>query len=154
MEYITVKDGKIAGHFNGETLPKGAYEVNGFMGYVGEPVSFYNQETWERLPQKELYLKGLLEVPAGYKINSTKTDIEELSIEEKVAAHLISQRQVDADLIEKDEQYLKNTDWYVIRAKEVGKDVPSEVLTERQRCRDEISTLRERSYNNEGNLVE
>ena len=154
MEYITVKDGKIAGHFNGETLPKGAYEVNGFMGYVGEPVTFYNQETWERLPQKELYLKGLLEVPVGYKINSTKTDIEELSIEEKVAAHLISQHQVDANLIEKDEQYLKNTDWYVIRAKEVGKDVPSEVLTERQRCRDEISTLRERSYNNEGNLVE
>ena len=25
---VAVKDGKIAGHFNGETLPKGAYEVN------------------------------------------------------------------------------------------------------------------------------
>lgn len=154
MEYILVKDGKIAGHFNGETLPRGAYKVNGFVGYVGEPVAFYNQETWERLPQKELYLKGLLEVPAGYKINSTKTDIEELSTKEKVAAHLISQQQVDANLIERDEQYLKNTDWYVIRAKEIGKDVPAEVLTERQRCRDEISALRECNYDEEGNLVE
>lgn len=154
MEYITVKDGKIAGHFNGATLPKGAYEVNGFMGYVGEPVTFYNQETWERLPQKELYLKGLLEVPAGYKINSTKTDIEELSTEEMVAAHLISQQRVDITQIEQDEQYLKDTDWYVIRAKEIRKDVPAEVLTERQRCRDEISALRERSYDDEGNLVE
>ena len=154
MEYITVKDGKIAGHFNGETLPKGAYEVNGFMGCVGEPVTFYNQETWERLPQKELYLKGLLEVPAGYKINSAKTDIEELSTEEKVAAHLISQQRVDITQIEQDEQYLKDTDWYIIRAKEIGKDVPAEVLTERQRCRDEISALRERNYDDEGNLEE
>ena len=96
----------------------------------------------------------MLEVPAGYKINSAKTDIEELSTEEKVAAHLISQQRVDVDLIEKDEQYLKDTDWYVIRAKEIGKDVPTEVLTERQKCRDEISTLRERSYDEEGNLVE
>jgi len=89
----------------------------------------------------------------GYKINSAKTDIEELSTEEKVAAHLISQQRVDVDLIEKDEQYLKDTDWYAIRAKEIGKDVPAEVLIERQRCRDEISTLRERSYDEEGNLV-
>lgn len=84
MEYITVKDGKIAGHFNGETLPKGAYEVNGFMGYVGEPVTFYNQETWERLSQKELYLKGLLEVPAGYKSILLKQTLKNLAQKKKL----------------------------------------------------------------------
>lgn len=49
---------------------------------------------------------------------------------------------------------MKDTDWYVIRAKEIGKDVPAEVLIERQRCRDEISVLKERNYDEEGNLKE
>lgn len=153
MEYITIKDGKISGHFNGDTLPEGAIKVANFAGFEGEPVTFYNQKTWERYTEKELILKGLVEVPKGYRITKDKKDLEEISDEEKVAQGLISQLRLDMSILEKDEQYLSSTDWYIIRAKEIDKEVPADVLEERQRCRDEISELRARKYDDEGNLL-
>lgn len=34
--------------------------------------------------------------------------------------------------------YLNNTDWYVVRKNETGKDIPADVVTKRQEARDAI----------------
>lgn len=41
------------------------------------------------------------------------------------------------------QKYLDNTDWYVVRKNETGKDIPEDVMTLRQEYRDKISSYRE-----------
>jgi hypothetical protein len=36
--------------------------------------------------------------------------------------------------------YLKDTDWYIIRKIETGKEIPEEVSEKRNSCRNDIST--------------
>lgn len=41
------------------------------------------------------------------------------------------------------ETYLSSTDWYAIRFADAGKHIPSEIKTQQQEAREEISRLRE-----------
>ena len=40
------------------------------------------------------------------------------------------------------DEYLRKTDWYVIRKAENGKAIPEEVLEKREKCREIISDLK------------
>jgi hypothetical protein len=85
MEYITVKDGKISGHFCGNKLPDGAVQVTDFWGNTGDPVTWYDDK-WQRKDEIELYRAGVKELPAGYRLNDGKTAIVEMSEAEKIQA--------------------------------------------------------------------
>jgi len=62
----------------------------------------------------------------------------------------LTQADVDQRKVEADRQaeiatlstYLTSTDWYATRLAETGKAIPDEILTERQKARDRISSLR------------
>lgn len=81
MEYITISDGKITGHYCGETLPPGAIIVNDFNGCPGEPVEFYTP-SWQRKSDIELIREGLIPIPLGYKLDGDK--LTEMSLLEKI----------------------------------------------------------------------
>ena len=81
MEYITISDGKITGHYCGETLPPGAKIVNDFNGCPGDPVEFYTH-TWQRKSDIELIQEGLIPIPLGYKLDGDK--LTEMSLAEKI----------------------------------------------------------------------
>lgn len=49
---------------------------------------------------------------------------------------------INQEIIAKDQAFLNETDWYVTRYAETGKEVPANILKERARCREEISSLR------------
>lgn len=83
MEYITVKKGKITGHFCGDKLPKGSIQVSDWWGNVGEPVNYYD-ENWKRKDDIELYKTGVMKIPSGLKLNDDKTAIIEMSEVEKI----------------------------------------------------------------------
>lgn len=38
-------------------------------------------------------------------------------------------------------QYLRDTDWYVVRYQETGVEIPEDVLSERQAARDRVKDL-------------
>lgn len=67
MEYITIKDGRVAGHFCGKT-PDGGVEVFGFEGKVGDDVRKFDA-AWRLRPLPELVAEGLEEVPRGFKLD-------------------------------------------------------------------------------------
>ena len=81
MEYITISDGKITGHYCGETLPPGAIIVNDFNGCPGDPVEFYTH-TWQRKSDIELIREGLIPIPLGYKLDGD--NLTEMSLLEKI----------------------------------------------------------------------
>ncbi len=58
----------------------------------------------------------------------------------------ITQEQLDTHLLEvqaKDaQQYLNDTDWYVLRRADLGVDIPAQITTKRQECRSLISAYR------------
>ena len=85
MEYITVENHIITGHYASDSIPEGAIPVTDFNGIVGEPVSYYNPD-WTRKSGIELMLTGLMQIPEGYKINEEKTDLQEMTEEEKIIA--------------------------------------------------------------------
>ena len=91
MEYIVIEDGKVARHgavASAEKMPDGAVPVKGrFSGVVGDSVQFYDGN-WNRLPDEELYEKGLLPIPAGFRWDRTKGMPVEMTREEKIAAGL------------------------------------------------------------------
>jgi hypothetical protein len=88
MEYITVKDGKISGHFCGDRLPEGAIQVTDFWGNTGDPVTWYDDK-WQRKDEIELYRAGVKELPAGYRLNDGKTAVVEMSEVEKIQAGIL-----------------------------------------------------------------
>lgn len=51
-------------------------------------------------------------------------------------------RKKDEETIASLQNYLDNTDWYVTRKQETGKEIPEEILTARREARDRISLLR------------
>ena len=85
MEYITVENHIITGHYASDSIPEGAIPVTDFIGRVGEPVSQYNPD-WSRKSDIELMLSGLMTIPNGYKI--TNTGLIEMSLKEKIDAGL------------------------------------------------------------------
>lgn len=85
MEYITVENQVITGHYASDSIPEGAIPVTDFIGRVGEPVSYYNPD-WSRKSDIELMLSGLMTIPNGYKINEEKTALQEMTEDEKIIA--------------------------------------------------------------------
>lgn len=54
-------------------------------------------------------------------------------------------------------QYLRDTDWYIIRKADTGNEVPEEVITKRAECRIKVSEAQEvlnASYEGENNATE
>lgn len=89
MEYITVKEKIITGHFVGSSLPEGAIEVHNFCGKVGETVDFFD-EKMQRKSDLQLYKEKLKPIPEGYKWNKDKSAIIEMSLSEKVDSKIIT----------------------------------------------------------------
>ena len=85
MEYITVENQVITGHYASDSIPEGAIPVTDFNGIVGEQVSYYNPD-WTRKSDIELMLTGLMAIPDGYKINEEKTALQEMTEDEKIIA--------------------------------------------------------------------
>lgn len=83
MEYITVKDGIITGHFCGKTLPDGAIQVpDGFPGWEGLPVSALTADYSAIKPLAQQVSEGILVIPEGYKINADGAEFARKSQEE------------------------------------------------------------------------
>lgn len=85
MEYITIENQIITGHYVGDSIPTEAIPITDFIGRVGEPVSYYNPD-WSRKSDIELMLSGLMPIPNGYKL--TNTGLIEMSLKEKIDAGL------------------------------------------------------------------
>lgn len=83
MEYITVANGIITGHFCGEALPEGAIQVpDGFPGWEGIPVAALTEDysTIKTLAQQ--VSDGVTTIPEGYKIDEAGTGFIRKSQEE------------------------------------------------------------------------
>ena len=85
MEYITIKDGIITGHYCGQSLPVGVVEVKDFAGVVGDRVDYYNHD-WTRKTEVELVKEGLQPMKDGYKWNEGQTGFVEMTQVEKIQA--------------------------------------------------------------------
>lgn len=76
MEYITVKNGVITGHFCGESVPEGAIRVpTGFSGWEGLPVAALTDDYLAIKPITQLISEGLISIPEGYKVNQAGTEL-------------------------------------------------------------------------------
>lgn len=87
MEYITVKNGIITGHYCGQSLPVGAVEVKDFAGVVGDRTDYYKSD-WTRKNEVELVKEGLQPMKYGYKWNEGQTGFVEMTQVEKIQAGL------------------------------------------------------------------
>jgi hypothetical protein len=85
MEYLIIKDGIITEHCCGSELPEDATQIDSFIGIVGEPTTYYNDD-WTRKSNIELYKENIVYVPTDYKLNDDKTAIVEMSQVEKINA--------------------------------------------------------------------
>ncbi len=54
-----------------------------------------------------------------------------------------TQKEHDKQKLFELEDYLRSTDWYVIRYADTGVKIPAEIKTKRQQAREEISQIRE-----------
>lgn len=54
-----------------------------------------------------------------------------------------SEEEIKQEEIQKYQNYLNETDWYVYRAMDTGEQMPAEVKQKRQEAREKISRLRE-----------
>lgn len=172
MQYIKVNNGIIIEHISSETPIEGAIPVSDFYGIVGDPVSYYNND-WTRKTDMELYAEGLKEVPKGKIIDGNNlrdmTEIEKIkaniiplpygmkisndelvamSQEELLEAGLITEeefhKQEAISLRSQLESYLSDTDYAVIKCKELELDIETEypnLLENRQQARDRINQI-------------
>lgn len=77
----------------------------------------------------------------GEMSNDTTTlyTYEEMVFDKGVAKEIRDARVAKAELslkMKEAQEYLDTTDWYVTRYKETGVEIPAEVLTKRQECRE------------------
>lgn len=83
MEYITVANGIITGHFCGKTLPDGAIQVpDGFPGWEGLPVAALTDDYSAIKPLAQQVSEGVITIPDGYKIAEAGTEFTRKSQEE------------------------------------------------------------------------
>ena len=83
MEYITVANGIVTGHFCGETLPDGAIQVpDGFPGWEGLPVAALTADYSAIKPLAQQVSEGVIAIPEGYKIDESGTEFTRKSKEE------------------------------------------------------------------------
>ena len=168
--YIIIKDNKIDEFTYGEELPSDAIEVtSNWNGNIGDPIEFYNSN-WSKKDFETLVDEGLVEMPPEHKWNSDhtkivmKTDLEmyidgdkpipagykifnnalvEMTIQEKFAAGIITQQQLDEEEIRELKNYLNDTDYVTIKIMEgvATKEEYAEVLTKREDARKRINEL-------------
>lgn len=83
MEYITVANGIITGHFCGETLPDGAIQVpDGFPGWEGLPVDAITADYSAIKPLSQQVFEGVVSIPDGYKINKEDNEFIRMNQDE------------------------------------------------------------------------
>ena len=83
MEYITVANGIITGHFCGKSLPDGAIQVpDGFPGWGGLPVAALTSDYSAIKPLAQQASEGVITIPEGHKINEAGTEFTRKSQEE------------------------------------------------------------------------
>lgn len=83
MEYITVANGIVTGHFCGEELPDGAIQVpDGFPGWEGLPVAALTADYSAIKPLAQQVSEGVITIPEGYKIDEAGTELTRKSQEE------------------------------------------------------------------------
>ncbi len=170
MVYVEIENNYIKNLCCGDYVPKDCIEVEeDWAGRIGEPLSFYD-ENLKRKSNIQLIKEGLLGMPIGYKFNEDKTKIillnqierieygldklpngfkiendklVEMSIEEKFAAGLISQKEIDEQEMSKLKEYLCNTDYVTIKIMEGAATVEeySEILEKRKEARERINKL-------------
>jgi hypothetical protein len=94
--FITTDGTRIIGHHNGDL----AVDLFGtpYYGlqrievpekasiYPGEPLAYYNRETWERASNADLIHAGLMDMPEGYVIKNGS--VEKMTREERIVAGL------------------------------------------------------------------
>ena len=71
--------------------------------------------------------------------NNLQIEQNEQEYYSRECAQVISENQIKINELQK---YLNETDWYVARKSETGKEIPSEILKAREEARKEISRLR------------
>lgn len=83
MEWITIDNGIVTGHFVGDKFPEtGSFiEVVDFNGITGLPVNFYDKN-WKIKPKEQLVEEGVIPIPEGMKLENgvlvSMTDIERI----------------------------------------------------------------------------
>lgn len=106
-----------------------------FLGYQNEKIMFIadTQEELENLPC--VALDKIEETSDEYVLHNgeylLKSEAEVLQNQEEIEKQ-----------IEELQQYLNDTDWYVARKAETGKEIPLEIVEKRQEARNTISELR------------
>ena len=79
VEYVILKDGKIDGHFDGESIPLDGIAADNFIGFVGDDERFYDWlNNGVRFSDEYLIVKGIIEDNRGTWYR--KTDKYELII--------------------------------------------------------------------------
>lgn len=80
MEYITIEDGVITGHFDAVEVPGNGVEVSDFRGTVGMPTTLFNED-WSLKTAEELVTDGVLEDNRGTyfsKVDGSEFEITEI----------------------------------------------------------------------------
>lgn len=109
-------------------------------GFVIEPVTVEHFEDESPVAPAGCYAPYSFEsVFYRPKLNKTTGEWEEGDV-----AFATKQKNIRAALseIERLEKYLDDTDWFVVRKTETGKEIPVPILDEREYCRLKISELR------------
>ena len=173
MEYITIdkSTNTIASYSvtKDDILPTGAVKVTNFIGSVGDSLNLYTS-SYEKKSNVQLYIEGLLEIPEGYKLNDSKTDIVAMTETERITAGLdkaptglkvedgvlvqktLDEKLADGDITQKAyylykivalQTQLKETDYIAMKIAEgaASKDDYADKLTERAAWRQQISDL-------------
>ena len=87
MQYITVEDGIITGHFCGSKVPEGAIEVPGtFQGHVGMKFAALEDDKAAVKPLSKQVAEKILTVPEGWKISPDDRELLHMDEEELDAA--------------------------------------------------------------------
>lgn len=170
MYYVKIKDEVLQEFCEGDVLPDNAVEVSAdWNGNIGESASFYDEHL-NRKSEAQLTKEGLIELPAGFKLNDDETEIvqmtdvelygaglkeipsgfildndelREMTTEEKLEAGLLTQSQLDAEEIAELKSYLDSTDYVTIKIMEgvATAEEYAEVLAKRQEARTRINEL-------------
>jgi hypothetical protein len=80
----------------------------------------------DKLPEKDLSFYNLVDGELVFD-EKRKLELKRIDDDEKAKNDL--------------QQYLKDTDWYVIRFMETGEEIPSEIAKQRQKARDKLSEI-------------
>lgn len=170
MFYVKIENDVLKGFYCSDYLPENCVEVEeNWNGRIGEPLSFYDEQL-NRKTDCQLIKESLIEMPLGYKWNEDKTEIiplnqierykagidkipdgfkiennklVEMTIQEKIEAGFMTQKEVDEQEISELKEYLSSTDYVTIKIMEgaATKEEYLDVLAKRKETREKINEL-------------